>query len=38
MVNLFLKKGKPNEFNHGTMETALKLIWVQGGRLQLQHR
>lgn len=38
MVNLFLKKDKPNEFNHGTMETALKLIWVQGRRIQLQHR
>lgn len=24
MVNLFLKKGKPNEFNHGTTEIALK--------------
>lgn len=34
MVNLFLKKDKPNEFNHSTMETALKLIWGQGGRIQ----
>lgn len=34
ILSFFLIK-KTNELNHGAMETALKLIQVQGGRIQL---